>query len=147
MTYPRGSHPDHASWPWRRYRHLVLWPTTVVGLLAVALTLWQAAPVYVWALLIIFFVVLGALAHADRATEGHLIVIGASMGLPLGLALGIARAVVSPDTDALLDLVRFPVLTALLGIVITATTGFIHRHRVTTKHLFLGDHPAPKRHA
>lgn len=134
------------DWSGRQFRRIVVLPTLVTGIVVVALTLWGQPSIYAWTLFVSLFIVLGARALADGAGERQLLGVGVLAGLPLGLVLAIAELAAGGDGDAVLNLIRLPVIVTLLGVLVTTATGFLRHHRVTLKHFFLGESTPQKRH-
>lgn len=133
------------GWTYQRYQRLTARPAFVIGLAGILLLLFRVKLIFVWALCLGLFVYLGLRAHRHRPREANLIAIGVFVGLPLGFSLALVKLGVEQRTADVLDLVRLPILLALVGTVITSATGYVRTRPVTTKHLLFGDLNPPKR--
>lgn len=136
------------GWTLRQYGQLTNIAGTAAGISGVLLIAFKVQPIFLWTMILALFVVLGVRVVLRRGREIHLFTVGWVVGLTLGFVFAIAEVISYRTATILTDLVRLPVLVALVGILISSATGFALTHQITTKHVFLGEsHPPKRKHA
>lgn len=136
------------GWTLQQFSQLTSTLAIVAAIAGASLIAFKAPPIYIWTLVLVLFVVLGVRVVLRRGREIHLFTVGWTVGLPLGFLFALAEVASYRNGYALTDLVRLPVLVALVGILVASATGFALTHHITTRHVFLGEsHPPKRKHA
>ncbi len=147
MTTRHSREATIGGWSVYQFARLAKLPTLVVGALGVGLLLFQVKIIILWALVIALFIVLGIRVVHRGGREIHLATIGWSVGVPLGLVFGLAQLLAQRTSEAAFELVRFPILTALVAVLVTSATGYARLKRITARHLLFGERHPVKRHS
>lgn len=149
MTKPTPSRTVKiGGWTLQQFGQLTGILAIVAAVVGIGLIAFKAPPIYVWTLILVLFVVLGVRVVLRRGREIHLFTVGWTVGLPLGFLFALVEVVSYRNGYALTDLVRLPILVALVGILVASATGFALTHHITTKHVFFGEsHPPKRKHA